>query len=232
MANVTFWQLLIAVVVAALGSVPLWTLIGKVFELRWLKRKSDGELEEREINRLRTDLTEAREAHRACEQRLNEIENRIDAIEHHHASWVPRWIRNTRKQIIWINDAAILAIFAPLSLSREEVVGRTFSDLLDIEASREIDRLDRSALSHPGRPVSTLLQLHPRLRPMHVVKVAGVGRDRELIYEGYAYLLNDPEDSQARGDERREEARGMAQLRTGAEAAELSPPPKRPRRPK
>jgi hypothetical protein len=48
---------------------------------------------------------------------------------------------------------------------------------------------------------------------MHVVTVAGVGRDGELIYEGYAYCQNDPEDVLERGLRRREEQIGLSLLR-------------------
>lgn len=163
--------------------------------------------------------------HRECLTELAVLKTRLDALEHHHASLVPRWIKDSGKRIRWINGAAMLAIFGPLRKTRDEVEGRTFADLLDMEAAREIDRLDRSALARPGRAVSTLLQLHPALPAMHIVKVAGVGRDNELIYEGYAYCTNDPADLWDRGARRQEEQTGLSRLRMQGPAEDATDPP-------
>lgn len=162
---------------------------------------------EKEEDRLRED-------HRECLERVARLELRLEAVEHHHASLVPRWITNVDRRILWINGAAMMSIFGPLQKSRDEVEGHTFADVLGMEASRELDRLARSALAFPGRAVSTMLQLHQGLGPMHIVVVAGVGRDNELIYEGYAYGANDPVDVHERGSRRQEEQIGLSTLRT------------------
>jgi hypothetical protein len=189
---------LVAVLSALLGG-GVWS-----FAATWLGKKLDKE--EREVDRLRAD-------HQKCEERVEALERRLESVEHHHASLVPRWIKDANKRILWINGAAMLTIFGPLRKTRDQVEGHTFQDLLDMEAAREVDRLDRAALAHPGRAVSSLLQLHHQLGPMHIVKIAGVGRDSELIYEGYAYSANDPADANDRGDRRQEEQLGLSLLR-------------------
>lgn len=163
--------------------------------------------------------------HKDCLAEVAALKTRLDALEHHHASLVPRWIKDSSKRILWINGAAMLSIFGPLGKARDEVEGYTFLDLLDMEAAREIDRLDRAALARPGTAVSTLLHLHPQLPAMHIVKVAGVGRDNELIYEGYAYCTNDPADLLDRGTRRQEEQIGLSRLRMQGPASDRTDPP-------
>lgn len=194
--------------VAALVGGGIWS-----FASAWLGHRFRRE--ESETERLRA-------AHQLCEEKVTALEERIDALEHHHASLVPRWITGAGKRIRWINGAAMVTIFGPLGRTRDEVEGRSFGDLFEFGVGREMDRLDRSALAHPGRAVSTLLHLHPQLPAMHIVKVAGVGRDNELIYEGYAYCANDPDDALDRGIRRQDEQLGLSFLRTQADPA---PPP-------
>jgi hypothetical protein len=201
-------QLVATGVISAVGGVGLWTFILKLIGMFWQR-------EEKEMDRLRQDVADLRTKHAHCEERYAALEARFDAVERHHASLVPRWIKDASKRVRWINDAALMTIFAPLQLSREQVEGRTFAELLDAEAAREIDRLDRSALARPGQAVSCLVTLHSSLRAMHVVKVAGVGRDRELVYEGYAYRGNDPDDEADRGQRRQEEQIGASKVHTG-----------------
>ena len=197
-------------IASGLASAPLWNAA-----TTWWAKRHDSQ--ERETDRLR-------KAHERCEEKLAALERRLEAVEHHHASLVPRWIKDASKRILWINGAAMVAIFGPLRLTRDQVEGHTFAELLDPEAAREIDRLDRSALAHHGRAVSTLLQLHAQLPAMHIVKVAGIGRDAELIYEGYAYCANDPADLADRGARREEEQLGLSLLRLGPPAAEGQQP--------
>ncbi|MGE0178996.1 MAG: hypothetical protein AB7O91_04145 [Sphingomonas sp.] len=211
-------QLVAVGVVSAIGSVGLWTFAGKLIELIWKREDSDNE-------RLRREVAEAKAAHTSCEERVDALERRLEAVEHHHSSLIPRWIRNAAKRIIWINDAAMMQIFAPLRLSREQVEGHTFHDLLGPEAAREIDRLDRDALAWPGKAASTPLTLHSSLRLMIVVNIAGVGRDRELIFEGYAYCANLPEAALDRGIRRGDEQRGLSELRARALPPPIAAPP-------
>jgi hypothetical protein len=201
---------IVALVAALLGG-GIWSFASTWLQQVFRRGERDEDRRERE--------------HRECLAEVRALKVRLDALEHHHASLVPRWIKDSSKRVQWVNGAAMLAIFGPLGHSREDVEGHTFADLLDAEAAREIDRLDRSALARPGTAVSTLLQLHLTLRPMHIVKVAGVGRDNELIYEGYAYCTNDPADLWDRGTRRQEEQLGLSQLRTQGPASDDSPPP-------
>jgi hypothetical protein len=199
-------QLIAAVIAAALGSLGLWTFGGKLVELIWRR-------EEKEIDRLRADVLRMEGKHENCEKELAGLKDRFAALEAHHASLIPRWIKDARKRIVWLNSRALITIFAPLGYSRDQVEGRTFQELLDMEAAREIDRMDAAALANHGHPVSTLLTLHPALEPMHIVKVAGVGRLGELIYEGAAYQVNDPAAARDRGERRQDEQLGLSVLR-------------------
>jgi hypothetical protein len=82
------------------------------FASAWLGQRFSKE--EKEIDRVRADLKTVQERHDGCEDRVATLERRLEAVEHHHASLVPRWIKDANKRICWINGAALLAIFAPL----------------------------------------------------------------------------------------------------------------------
>ncbi|HEX5183578.1 MAG TPA: hypothetical protein VFW19_10560 [Allosphingosinicella sp.] len=181
----------------------------------WLRARFDHD--EKEIDRLRKDVAALDERHRECEAKFDALERKFDAAEHHHSSLIPRWIKNAHKRVLWVNGAAMVNIFGQLDLNRDQVEGRTLAELLGAEAAREMDRIDRSALANPGRPVSTLLQLHQRLAPTHIVEIAGIGRESELIYEVYAYFPNAPEDEADRGGRRQAEQIGLSSLRIEAD---------------
>lgn len=199
-------QLLAAAVAAAFGSVGLWTFGGKLIELIWKREETDNERLRAEVRELKGEVRELRAQHGDCEARLA-------ALEHHHASLIPRWIKDSRKRIVWLNSRALISIFAPLGLRRDDVEGHSFQDLLDFEAARVIDGMDADALANPGKPISSLVQLHPQLPKMHVVKIAGVGREDEVIYEGCAFPVNDPQAMLERGTRRMDEQRGLSMLR-------------------
>jgi hypothetical protein len=198
-------QMILVALGGAIGGVGLWGFVGKVFDRFWKR-------EDRELARLLREYAREKAEHAECRARIDQMERRLEAVEHHHTSLVPRWIEDGSKRILWVNDAAMMQIFAPLQKTRDEVEGHSFRDLLGMEAARELDRLDRSALARPGIAASSLLTLYSSLKPMHVAKVAGVGRDRELIYEGYAYCANEPADLLDRGDRRQEEQLGASKL--------------------
>lgn len=184
----------------------------------WLTAHAGSE--EGEKQRLHDEVREMRTLHEECTARADTLERRLEVVERHHASLVPRWIKNAAKRIDWVNGAAMVSIFGPLGRGRDQVEGLTFADLFGAETIREIDRLERAALQRPGRSVSTLLQLDQQLPPMHIVCVAGIGRDSELIYEGYAHCPNDPGDAEDRGSRRQQEQLGLSSLRL--------PPPEPP----
>lgn len=199
----------VAVVSALLGG-GMWSVAST-----WLSVRSQGE--QSENSRLHADLREMKEAHEDCRAKLEIIERRLDVVEHHHGSLVPRWVKDAAKRLQWVNGAAMVTIFGPLGLGRDDVEGRTFAELLDPSAAREIDRLDRAALVRPGCVVSTMLQLHPQLPMMMIAKIAGAGRDNELIYEGYAFRSNDPADVSDRASRREQEQLGASFLRLQAD---------------
>lgn len=200
-----FVPLLIAVI-SAIGGGGVWA-----FLTRWFDRNK--ETEQSEIVRLRDDIAESKKAHSACEDKVAELERRVETVEHHHASQLPRWIMNASRRIEWVNDAAMMAIFVRLELDREDVIGRTFGELLDAQASTEIGRLERAALADPPNAVSSQVTMLLGQPAMHVVIVACMGRLQELIYEGYAFRAQDPATLDARGEERRLEQHGATKIR-------------------
>lgn len=189
---------LVAMIAAggALLGGGMWTFLGSWFGFR-----------EKEIVRLREDVAGLTEKHQNCEKEVAELKLRQAALEHHHASHLARWIKDAHKRVVWINSKALLSIFAPIGLGRDEVEGRPFADLIDPHAAADIERLDHAALAQPGSPASTLVKLHPDLPVMHIVKVAAAGREGQLIYEGYAYRTNDPEIALGAGLARQAEQR-------------------------
>lgn len=169
-----------------LGGGGIWAYITKRADL-------EAKREEGEIGRLREDVDELRERDRVCQEALDAVEKRLWAMEQAQNSHMARWTKDHHKRVSWVNAKAMLLIFGPLGYSIDQVIGRTFEELLDAGAAREIERLDASALVNPGAAVSNLIQLHPHLPVMVVVKVAATGAEGNLVFEGTAYRANDPE---------------------------------------
>jgi hypothetical protein len=192
-----------AAIAAGLLGAPLWAYITA-------RHQGAQQREVGEIDRLRAEVKEIKASHKACEDVVGELKERLAVVEHHHSSYLARWIKDAQKRVLWINDKALITIFAPLGLTRADVEGHTFAELLDPFAAAEVDRLDRAALAQHGAAVSSLIKLHPDLPIMHVVKVASVGREGELIYEGHAFRTNDPEIAVATGIARAVEQRELS----------------------
>jgi tetrahydromethanopterin S-methyltransferase subunit G len=200
---------------AILGSAGMWSYLTA-------RGERDARREEKEVDRLAGDLKDTRARHAECEKRLDELERRVETVEHHHSSMAARWIKDAGKRVLWLNDSALAQVFWQLGFSRDDVVGRTFAELgLDAGPVTEIDRLDRRALARPGEAASTMLTIRRddappgvlhELPPMLIAKVAGPGRDGALIYEGFAFRANDPVEVQARGDLRQQEQKGASTL--------------------
>lgn len=112
------------------------------------------------------------------------------------------WIKDRNGRLVWLNDKAFLTLFAPLGYSRDELDGKTFRDLLDPVAAEEIELLAAAALAHPGNTQSILVQLHPDLPFLVVIKVASISESGEVQYEGCAYNPSDPEIRSAAGTRR------------------------------
>lgn len=176
------WVPILVALIGGVASAPVWNSV-----LRLLGRPQS------EIDRLRKEVGEVRSLHAGCEEKVKGLTDRLAVIEHHHSSHFARWILDAHKRFSWVNDKALLTIFAPLGFGRDDVHGKTFHDLVDPSAASEIDRLDQAALANPGAAASNFIKLHPDLPLKCIVKVAGTGRDGELIYEGMAFRPNDPE---------------------------------------
>lgn len=169
------WVPVLVALIGAFFSAPVWQYVGRRFG--WNVS---------EIDRLRKE-------HRRCEDQLRELTARVAIIEHHHSSAFARWISDAKRRVVWVNAKALVSIFGPMGLERDQIEGKTFRDLVDKPAADELDMLSAAALAHDGSAVSNLIRLHPDLPVMHIVKIAAAGRDGELIYEAIAFRMNDPD---------------------------------------
>lgn len=173
----------------------MWTYLGARLNIGASKRKDEfGRLDE-EVGRLRGELA-------SCEDRHGILETRLRAVEQKSTSYFAMWIKDRHGRLVWLNDKAFLTLFAPLGYARDELDGKTFRDLLDPVAADEIALLDKAALAHPGSTQSILIQMHPDLPFMIVIKVCAVSETGEVQYEGCAYTPTDPEIRNAMGTRR------------------------------
>lgn len=173
-------------IVAALSGGGISFVIGKLIDRRHASEQS-------EIQRLREDFDKCEKRHEECQRDLTELSERVRAVEASTPSYLARWVKGQDKKLIWLNDRAYLMLFAPLGWHRSDVLDKTFDDLLGEgagEAIKMIEELDVLALQHPGETHSMVLQLHPSLPTMAVIKVAFVAADGLLRYEGCAYVPN------------------------------------------
>lgn len=154
------------------------------------------------IKRLDQDVTRLNQELTSCEERHDVLETRLRAVEQRSTSYFAMWIKDRNGRLVWLNDKAFLTLFAPLGYTRDELDGKTFADLLDPVAAAEIELLDRAALAHPGATQSILIQLHPDLPFLVVIKVASISDKGDVQYEGCAYNPSDPEIRSAMGTRR------------------------------
>lgn len=185
----------------AIGGGGVTALLGK-----WWERKD---------RRDESDHTKLKDCEHRCdelEEKVDSLEARLRAVEYASPSCFPRWIKDRLKRVIWLNDAAYMAIFSPLGLGREEVLGKTFGELLGDgagDACHRLDDLDHAALADPWRAKSLLLQFHPDLPPMVVIKAAYPDERGEQRFEGASFVPNSPFAEQV-GLARQREARTAA----------------------
>ena len=176
---------LVGVLSAAVGG-GLWSFLGSWLKLGHMGRRSAFRDLQANVERLSTELS-------SCEERHGVLENRLRAVENKTTSYFAMWIKDRNQRLVWLNDKAFLTIFAPLGYTRNELDGKTFRDLLDPTAADEIALLDKAALAHPGATQSLLIQLHPDLPYMVVIKVASISDSGDVQYEGCAYNPSDPD---------------------------------------
>lgn len=187
---------------AVLGG-GIWT-----FASTWLTAKVSGETSE--VARLDKNVTGLRAELSQCEERHGILETRLRAVEQRSTSYFAMWIKDRSGRLVWLNDKAFLTLFAPLGYARDELDGKTFRDLLDPVAAEEMEFLTAAALAHPGHTQSLLIQLHPNLPFMVVIKVASISSSGEVQYEGCAYSPSDPEIRTAAGVRRQIIQRGIS----------------------
>lgn len=182
-------------VISAVAGGGIWTFFASWLNIGAAKRKD-------ELGRLDTEVTRLREELGHCEENHVVLETRLRAVENKTTSYFAMWIKDRNGRLVWLNDKAFLTLFAPLGYARNELDGKTFRDLLDPVAADEIDLLDKAALAHPGNTQSILIQLHPDLPFLIVIKVASVSDSGDVQYEGVAYNPSDPEIRNAMGTRR------------------------------
>jgi hypothetical protein len=173
-------------VVSAIAGGGVWSFLASWMKLGYTGRNSHLRRLEGDVTRLRTELS-------SCEERHDVLEQRLKAVENKTTSYFAMWIKDRNGRLVWLNDKAFLTIFAPLGYTRAELDGKTFRDLLDPAAADEIALLDKAALAHPGATQSLLVQLHPDLPFMVVIKVASISESGDVQYEGCAYNPSDPD---------------------------------------
>lgn len=190
-------------VLSALLGGGVWT-----YASQYLQVKTSSH--DKEVTRLDHEVEKLREELAGCEERHGVLETRLRAVEQRSTSYFAMWIKDRHGRLVWLNDKAFLTIFAPLGYARDELDGKTFRDLLDPVAADEIALLDVAALAHPGHTQSILVQLHPDLPFMVVIKVASISESGDVQYEGCAYNPSDPEIRTAMGARRQIIQRGAS----------------------
>lgn len=191
--------------VSAVAGGGIWTFAGAFMSTRAAGRVSDIGRLTGEVSALRLELS-------TCEERHGVLETRLRAVEQRSTSYFAMWIKDRRGRLVWLNDKAFLTIFAPLGYARDELDGKTFAEILDPVAAGEIEMLDKAALAMPGHTQSILVQLHPDLPFMVVIKVASIAETGEVQYEGCAYNPSDPEIRNAAGARRQIIQRGVSAM--------------------
>lgn len=186
---------LVTLAAAGLASAPLWSFLTEKLKLGAKKATT-------EVARLDLRITELTDELKKCKDSHHVVETRLRAIEQRSTSYFAMWIKDRNQRLVWLNDKAFLTLFAPLGYARDELDGKTFRDLLDPVAAAEIEQLDKAALAYPGHTQSLLIQLHPDLPFLVVIKVAAVSTSGEVQYEGCAYNPGDPEIRSAAGTRR------------------------------
>jgi hypothetical protein len=186
---------LIGILAALFGGGAVWQFLSARMTVGVSQKKDELGRLDGEVGKLRSELQE-------CEERHGVLETRLRAVENKTTSYFAMWIKDRNGRLVWLNDKAFLTLFAPLGYARDELDGKTFRDLLDPVAASEIDLLDKAALAHPGNTQSILIQLHPDLPFLIVIKVASVSESGDVQYEGVAYNTSDPEIRNAMGTRR------------------------------
>lgn len=180
------WPEILLALAAIVGSGGVGAIVVKLIDRR-------AASEESEIQRLRVDVAACTEKHADCERKYEQLEIRLRAVEASTPSYLARWVKGQDKRLLWCNDRAYMTMFAPLGWARDQVLDKTFEELLGEgsgSAIRLLDKMDRAALRRPGQVQSVGLQLHPDLPTMIVAKVAFAAEDGNLRYEGCSFVPN------------------------------------------
>lgn len=203
MPNIDLTMLLVAAI-SALGGGGAAAMFS-----RWVDKG------EAEIERVRSDLAECNRSHQSLRERCDELELRLRIVEAASPSYLARWVKGQDRRLLWLNDRAYLTMFAPLGFSREQVLNRTFEELYgdgNGEAIAMLAELDRAAIRAPNETQSIAIQLHPELPMMVVVKVAFVGPDGLLQFEGTSFVPNYLNTESAGAVRQREQRRRAAAM--------------------
>ena len=105
---------------------------------------------------------------------------------------LPLWTQDAAGRVLWASPRALLVIFAPLGLALEDIIGKDFSTLFGAEVAREIDRLDRRALTQIDSTQFAIINFAPgTLNSMFVTKTVTIDDDGQIIKQGAAFRLNE-----------------------------------------
>lgn len=179
---------------AVLGGSGATKLLDYLLATRAAKRAALREDQAEQRDRDSTGWTRWQDCEKRAdelEQRCETLEKRLRTVEGNTPAYLARWLKDQKKRVVWLNDLAYIMLFAPLGWSRDEVLDKNFEELLGEGAHDAIvliDELDRAALADPGKVYSIILQLHPNLPAMVILKVAMVTPDGLLRYEGTSYV--------------------------------------------
>jgi len=164
-------------------------------ELEIVNLREDVKRAREEMMAAKIDLAKCEEGHETTQRQVDELRDRVRAVEMRSPTHLAQWSKDKNKRITFINDQAYMTLFVHLGWARDEVVGKTFEELFGEEATESIaviNALDRAAIADPHKIRSAAVRLHPLLPMVVIVKVAYISGDGELKYEGSCFVPSPP----------------------------------------
>jgi hypothetical protein len=115
----------------------------------------------------------------------------ISAIVRGNGLALSVWTKGIDRRVRWLTPRAMRVIFAPLDLSDDQVLGRTFGEIFGSEVGRQIESLDRRAMSELDSTQIDIVQLHPDLLPMVIITTVTEDEEGKTVFQGIAIRLLD-----------------------------------------
>jgi hypothetical protein len=123
---------------------------------------------------------------RALEKENEILRAQVSAIVRGNGLALSIWTKGVDRRIRWASPRALRIIFAPLGMGEEDVMGRTFSDIFGEDVGRQIEQLDSRAMSELDSTQVDIIQLHPDLVPMVIIKTVTEDEDGRTVFQGIA----------------------------------------------